>query len=76
MTHLATRRAYSPGALALTMPVVPALAQDKPVLKFSAVFSEQDIRAELTKKFAEDIKDDFTLQPYLAARSSSRAQNW
>ena len=65
MTHLATRRALlGLAALALTMPAVAALAQDKPVLKFSAVFSEQDIRAELTKKFAEDIKDDFTLQPY------------
>jgi len=41
-----------------------ALAQDKPVLRFSAVFSEQDIRAEMTKKFAADIKNDFTLEPY------------
>jgi len=42
----------------------PALAQDKPVLKFSAVFSEQDIRAEMTKKFAEAISGDFKLEPY------------
>jgi TRAP-type transport system periplasmic protein len=39
-------------------------AQDKPVLRFSAVFSEQDIRAEMTKMFAEEIKSDFTLEPY------------
>src|SRR5687768_4958968 len=43
---------------------VPAVAQDKPVLRFSAVFSEQDIRAEMTKMFAQDIADQFTLEPH------------
>ncbi len=42
----------------------PALSQDKPVLKFSAVFSEQDIRAQMTKMLAEGIKGSFTLEPY------------
>ncbi len=60
---------YSPGLadrrrLLLAGSAVPAMAQDKPVLKFSAVFSEQDIRAEMTKMFADQIKDDFTLEPY------------
>ncbi len=41
-----------------------AFAQAKPNLRFSAVFSEQDIRAEMMKRFGEAIKDDFTLQPY------------
>jgi TRAP-type transport system periplasmic protein len=41
-----------------------ALADDKPALRFSAVFSDQDIRAEMTKMFGEAIKDDFTLEPY------------
>jgi len=41
-----------------------AIAQDKPALKFSAVFSEQDIRAEMTKKLAEAISNDFKLEPY------------
>lgn len=50
------------GALALTGGA--ALAQGKPNLRFSAVFSEQDIRAEMMKRFAEAIKDDFALQPY------------
>jgi TRAP-type C4-dicarboxylate transport system substrate-binding protein len=50
------------GALALTGGV--AFAQAKPNLRFSAVFSEQDIRAEMMKRFGEAIKDDFTLQPY------------
>lgn len=50
------------GALALTGGT--SFAQAKPNLRFSAVFSEQDIRAEMMKRFGEAIKDDFTLQPY------------
>jgi tripartite ATP-independent transporter DctP family solute receptor len=43
----------------------PVLAQAPANLRFSAVFSEQDIRAEMMKRFAEDIKGQgFTLQPY------------
>ncbi|WP_159592478.1 TRAP transporter substrate-binding protein DctP [Chelativorans xinjiangense] len=42
----------------------PALAQDKPKLRFSAVFSEQDIRAEMMQKFADAIADDFTFEGY------------
>jgi TRAP-type transport system periplasmic protein len=42
-----------------------AAAQAPTTLRFSAVFSEQDIRAEMMKRFAEDIKaEGFTLQPY------------
>ena len=33
------------GAAALTLTSAPAWAQDKPKLRFSAVFSDQDIRA-------------------------------
>jgi TRAP-type C4-dicarboxylate transport system substrate-binding protein len=50
------------GAMALTGGA--AFAQGKPNLRFSAVFSEQDIRAEMMKRFGEAIKDDFVLQPY------------
>lgn len=39
-------------------------AQDKPKLKFSAVFSEQDIRAEMMKMFADAIADDFVFEGY------------
>jgi TRAP-type transport system periplasmic protein len=42
----------------------PALAQAKPKLRFSAVFSEQDIRAEMMKRFAAAIKDDFVFEGY------------
>ena len=60
-----TRRAILFGtAILLAAAGLPAAGQDRPVLKFSAVFSEQDIRAEMTKKFAEAIASDFMLEPY------------
>src|SRR5688572_19042628 len=51
------------GALAAGT-ALPAFAQDKPKLRFSAVFSEQDIRAEMMKMFADATKDDFAFEGY------------
>jgi TRAP-type C4-dicarboxylate transport system substrate-binding protein len=66
----ATRR-YSIAVLGLLSALIfiagtamPAFAQAKPKLRFSAVFSEQDIRAEMMKKFADAIKDDFVYEGY------------
>jgi TRAP-type transport system periplasmic protein len=60
-----TRRGLLAGAGLLTIAgAFPAFAQDKPKLRFSAVFSEQDIRAEMMKMFADAIKDDFTFEGY------------
>jgi tripartite ATP-independent transporter DctP family solute receptor len=65
MTLSFTRRALLIGATLLTTALsLPAIAQDKPVLRFSAVFSDQDIRAEMIKQFGEAIAGDFTLEPY------------
>src|SRR5688572_3701307 len=63
MTMKATRRDFliGTGLIAAAAPF-PALAQDK--LRFSAVFSEQDIRAEMMKMFAEEIKGDFAFEGY------------
>src|SRR6476620_9249257 len=36
-----------------------------PELRFSAVFSEADIRAEMMKRFTEAVKSDFTVKSYL-----------
>ncbi len=66
MDFMTDRRGFL-GAATATLALAaagPALAQAKPNLRFSAVFSEQDIRAEMMKKFGEAIKADFTLQPY------------
>jgi TRAP-type transport system periplasmic protein len=65
MIELITRRQFLAGAgLLATAAAFPALAQDKAKLRFSAVFSEQDIRAEMMKMFADDIKDDFVFEGY------------
>jgi TRAP-type transport system periplasmic protein len=61
----ATRRQFLAGAAATgALVAFPALAQDKPKLRFSAVFSEQDIRAEMMKMFADAVADDFTFEGY------------
>ena len=61
----ATRRDFliGTGVIAAAAPF-PAFAQDKPKLRFSAVFSEQDIRAEMMKMFADGIKDDFAFEGF------------
>ena len=65
MTYETTRRGFLIGTgLAAAATAFPAFAQDKPKLRFSAVFSEQDIRAEMMKMFADAIKDDFAFEGY------------
>ena len=61
----ATRRQFLVGtAIVATAAAFPASAQDQPKLRFSAVFSEQDIRAEMMKMFSDAIKDDFVFEGY------------
>jgi TRAP-type C4-dicarboxylate transport system substrate-binding protein len=65
MTACTTRRRFLVGTgLAAATLGFPAFAQGKPKLRFSAVFSEQDIRAEMMKRFAEAISGDFTFEGY------------
>ncbi len=65
MTFTTTRRSVLMAAgLLASAAAFPALAQDKPKLRFSAVFSEQDIRADMMKMFAEDIAGDFAFEGY------------
>lgn len=65
MIELTRRTLVAAGtALALTAFAGSATAQDKVQLRFSAVFSEQDIRAEMMKKFADAIGDGFNFQGY------------
>jgi TRAP-type transport system periplasmic protein len=53
-------------AAATTLPATtfPAWGPDKPKLRFSAVFSEQDIRAEMMKVFADAVADDFVFEGF------------
>ncbi|GHE21137.1 TRAP transporter substrate-binding protein DctP [Halomonas urumqiensis] len=39
-----------------------AVAQDTPTLRFSAVFSDQDIRADMMQRFEDAIADDFNME--------------
>lgn len=65
MTKSIRRRAVLVGAAMLSIvAALPGLAQDKPTLRFSAVFSEQDIRAGMMKQFGEAIAEIATLEPY------------
>ncbi|WP_274352941.1 TRAP transporter substrate-binding protein DctP [Roseinatronobacter alkalisoli] len=61
-----TRRSlFAAGTVALAMAAAPfgtAQAQDAPTLRFSAVFSDQDIRARMMERLAESVADDFTLE--------------
>lgn len=58
------RSALSLMALAAASAGLPAMAQAKPKLRFSAVFSEQDIRAQMMQRFAEAIKDKAEMELY------------
>ncbi len=70
MTNVFTRRQILGASLAASVAAatlsvsLPALAQEPQALKFSAVFSEQDIRAEMVKMFAEELKDSFKVEPF------------
>jgi len=63
-----TRRAAMLGTVALAVfAAVPSMAQEKQTLRFSAVFSNQDIRASMTDQFGEAISERFALEPYYGA---------
>ncbi len=67
MTISTTRRALlAGGAALLAAPMLPqaALAADPQKVRFSAVFSEQDIRAEMMKRFSEAVKADLAYQGF------------
>ncbi len=57
----ATFAVAAAAGMALSM---PAFAQEPVTLKFSAVFSEQDIRAGMVKMFADELKDGFKVEPF------------
>ena len=66
MTFRISRRAALVGcAMILAAGAAPAaFGQDKPVLRFAAVFGDADIRAEATRNLAEALADEFTLEPH------------
>src|SRR6188472_3357659 len=58
------RRVIKAGAALAASQVLPVWGQDKPTLRFSAVFSDKDIRADMIKMFAKDIEADYKLEAF------------
>jgi TRAP-type transport system periplasmic protein len=66
MNFSMNRRTALKAAAALTAShALPAWAQaKKPTIRFAAVFSDKDIRADMMRMLAKDIASDFTLEPF------------
>ena len=47
--------------------VLPARAQTRATLRFAAVFSDRDIRADMIRMLARDIGGDFNVEPFFNA---------
>ena len=64
MKSYTRRTALKAGAALAAASAFPAWAQAKPTLRFAAVFSEKDIRADMIRMLAKEIGGDFTLEPF------------
>lgn len=62
------RTALKAGAALAAVSAIPAFspawAQAKPTLRFAAVFSEKDIRADMIRMLAKEVATDYTLEPF------------
>jgi TRAP-type C4-dicarboxylate transport system substrate-binding protein len=58
------RNVLKAGAALAASQAVPGWAQDKPTLRFAAVFSDKDIRADMIRMFAKEIEGDYKLEPF------------
>jgi len=58
------RTALKAGAALAAAYALPARAQAKPTIRFAAVFSDKDIRADMIRMLARDIEGDFKLEPF------------
>ena len=62
-TRIDRRSALKAGAALAAACALPAAAQAKHI-RFAAVFSDRDIRANMMQMFAKDIEADFKLEPF------------
>jgi len=60
------RTALKAGAALAASTALPALAQAKPTLRFAAVFSDKDIRADMIRMLAKDVAGDFNIETFFA----------
>jgi TRAP-type C4-dicarboxylate transport system substrate-binding protein len=61
------RAALKAGAALAAACALPAQAQAKPTIRFAAVFSDKDIRADMIRMLAKDIAGDFNVEPFFNA---------
>jgi TRAP-type transport system periplasmic protein len=65
MTFSMNRRAaLKAGAALAAAHVLPAWAQARPTIRFAAVFSDKDIRADMIRMLARDIASDFAVETF------------
>ena len=62
---IARRTLLGAGATLAAVAAFPTWAQAPATLRFAAVFSDKDIRADMMKMFAKDIEADFKVEPHL-----------
>lgn len=59
------RTALKTGAALAAASMMPAWAQAKPTLRFAAVFSDRDIRADMMRMLAKEVEADFKIEMFL-----------
>ena len=64
MKQMNRRTALKAGAALAAAASFPVLAQSKAKLRFAAVFSDKDIRADMIRMLAKDVAGDFTIEPF------------
>jgi len=65
MSSRITRRTMlKAGAALAAAQALPLRAQAKPTIRFAAVFSDKDIRADMIRMLAKEIEGDFKLEPF------------
>ncbi len=58
------RTALKAGTALAASQMVPAWAQSTPTLRFAAVFSDKDIRADMIRMLSKDVEATFKVEPY------------
>src|SRR5947208_3707282 len=61
------RMALQAGAALAASAAIPAWAQAKPTLRFAAVFSDKDIRADMIRMLAKELGNDYSIEPFFNA---------
>ncbi|HUQ73126.1 MAG TPA: TRAP transporter substrate-binding protein DctP [Burkholderiales bacterium] len=61
------RTVLKAGAAVAAAAALPAWAQAKPTLRFAAVFSDKDIRADMVRMLEKEVGNDFTIETFFNA---------